>query len=270
MEEISYQETHRVQGSHWWYQGRLQIIDAVLSKYLDKSAPLSVLEIGAGSGVNIGKLKEYGKVDAVEMHDGGRQLIRDEFPDVAVRDGALPEPEVFDNKQFDVVCMFDVLEHVGPQIESLEVLREHVTKDGRLFITVPAYQWLWSQHDDTAHHFRRYTRSSLAEALETAGWNVEQVGYFNTRLFPLALIARLKDKLFKPKIATGLGLPGDTVNGLFHRIFSSEATRVAKGGFPFGLSVLAVASPKDTASKASNKPAPEMAESNKMMTKEAM
>lgn len=247
MEEISYLKTHSVQIKHWWYQARLEIIDRVLTSHLSKNTPKTILEIGAGSGVNIGRLQQFGKVDAVEMHEGGRELIRNNFSDVETRDGSLPDPEVFAEKNYDVVCMFDVLEHVDQHQEALESIRGHINDDGRLFITVPAYQWLWSQHDVAMHHHRRYTRNTLQEVLGNAGWKVDRIGYFNTCLFPLALVARIKDLIFKPEISTGINLPSDFVNSVFRRIFSSEANRVSKGGYPFGLSLMAVASPSKEA-----------------------
>ena len=243
MEEASYLKTHSVQIKHWWYQARLEIIDRVLARHLSKSTPKTILEIGAGSGVNIGRLQQFGKVDAVEMHEGGRELIRNNFSDVETRNGALPDPEVFGGKNYDVVCMFDVLEHIDTHQEALESIREHINEDGRLFVTVPAYQWLWSQHDVAMHHHRRYTKKKLQEVLKEAGWKVDKIGYFNTFLFPLALIARVKDLIFKPEISTGIDLPSDPVNSIFQRIFTSEASQVSNGGFPFGLSLMAVASP---------------------------
>lgn len=244
MEEISYTETHKVQSTHWWYQGRLDIISAVLEKHLTRGADLDILEIGAGSGVNIPRLKDYGNVDVVEMHPGAREMIEATYPDVEVRDGALPDHGLFNDKRYDVVGMFDVLEHVGPHVEALVAIRENMSPEGHLFLTVPAYQWLWSQHDEAMHHFRRYSADDLRAALEEAGWHVENVGYFNTFLFPLALVARLKDRLFRPAISSGISVPASPVNRVFKRLFSSEAGRVVKGGYPFGLSLMAVATPK--------------------------
>ena len=243
MEDISYQETHDVQASHWWYQARLEIIRRMFEAKFKRKDQGRILEIGAGSGVNIRRLREFGSVEAVEMHDGGRSMIAAAFPDVDVRNGALPEAELFQGKTYDAICMFDVLEHVEPHIDALKVVREHTHDDGHLFLTVPAYQWLWSQHDVAMHHYRRYSRETLREALEASGWTVETIGYFNTWLFPLALVARLKDRIFRPKISSGLSVPPSGINSLFFRVFASEAARVVRGGFPFGLSLFVVAKP---------------------------
>ncbi|WP_147125080.1 class I SAM-dependent methyltransferase [Shimia ponticola] len=247
MEEISYTETHKVQSTHWWYQGRLAILTAVFDRYLTRGSDARILEIGAGSGVNIPLLQEFGQVEAVEMHPGGRAMIAERFEGVDVRDGALPDAAVFAGQTYDVVGMFDVLEHVEPHVEALVAIRENLSPDGRLFLTVPAYQWLWSQHDEAMHHFRRYNADGLRSAFEEAGWQVEQVGYFNTILFPLALIARLKDRILRPAISSGMSVPSGFVNRLFHRLFASEARRVAKGGYPFGLSLMVVAKPQTAA-----------------------
>jgi Methyltransferase domain len=243
MDEAIYEQTHDLAGEHWWYQARACVIARVMQRYLPSDQSFEILEIGSGAGVNVPLLKAFGSVSAVEMHPGARAKISEDHPDVTVRNGALPDPELLAGKSYGVVGMFDVLEHIAAESESLRAVRDHMTPDGKLFVTVPAYQWLWSRHDYVSHHQRRYTKGSLARALTAAGWEIDQIGYFNTFLFPLAVAARLKDRIFDGGSTTGLEKPRDSVNGLFLRVFKSEAGQVARGGFPFGLSVFAVASP---------------------------
>lgn len=245
MDREFYATLAKDQAKHWWYRGRRANLEAVLSKYLRGKSNCSILEIGAGSGGNIEMLQKFGSIDAVEMQDESREIIESNFPSVTVRNGALPDAEVFANKSYDVIAMFDVLEHVEAERESLTAITSHIADDGLLIISVPAYKWLWSHHDEVAHHFRRYTKGRLQTALVDTGWDVQQVGYFNTLLFPLAVAARMKDKVSKSEALTGLRPPVAPVNGLFYNIFSSERPIVRNGGFPFGLSVLAVAKLKE-------------------------
>ena len=246
MDEALYDLTHSQATMHWWYQGRSAILRRVLGRYLSVDQSVEFLEIGAGAGVNIPMLKEFGAVSAVEMNADGRRAISQEHPDVTVRDGALPDAEVFGDQTYDAVGMFDVLEHIEDDCEALVAVRKHMNAGGKLFLTVPAYQWMWTRHDDVNHHYRRYSKARLSSVMQRAGWKIEQVGYFNTFLFPLAVLARARDKFLPGEVTTGLNTPPGVINGSLLALFRAEAGIVAGGGFPFGLSLMAVATPGES------------------------
>jgi hypothetical protein len=112
-----------------------------------------------------------------------------------------------------------------------------------VIITVPAYMFLWSEHDVVNQHRRRYRRPQLAALLGAAGLAVERLTYFNFYLFPLATADRLASRLAGRRLQGELTLPRPWVNRLMGRTFRSERHRVAdpdRGAFPFGLSLLAV------------------------------
>ncbi|MEM7724242.1 MAG: class I SAM-dependent methyltransferase [Pseudomonadota bacterium] len=246
METSEYELLAQKQATHWWYRVRRNILESLLEDHRATSdEPCSIIEIGAGAGSNVPVLKQFGTVTAVEMHDASRTHLERLYPDVSVGSAALPDSGVFRDAQYDVVVMFDVLEHVEQEHDALKVVKDHVKPKGRLLLTVPAYQWLWTSHDERMHHFRRYNRQMLRASLEDAGWTVERIGYFNTYLFPLAVLARLKDKVVGASVSTGSRVPNSTVNRLFYRVFQSELPRIRRGGFPFGLSVFAMATRQD-------------------------
>lgn len=242
MDATAYQRMKSNYDTHWWARGRREILSEVLTRWITEAGNSRILEIGAGTGANISLLSRFGTVTAVEMDDDARAIMAQDHPGLAIRSGALPDPEMFNGETFDAAVMFDVLEHVAEEAEALKVIRSHISPGGHLFISVPAYQWLWGHHDERVHHHRRYSRGRLRSALETAGWKVEQVGYFNTFLFPLAVAARMKDRISgRVESSTGSAIPPGPVNEAFYRIFRTERHRVANGGYPFGLSVVAVA-----------------------------
>ena len=72
-----------------------------------------------------------------------------------------------------------------------------VAPGGALLVTVPAYQWLWSGHDEINHHHRRYTRRSLQRVAEQAGWEQVRTTYFNSLLLPVAILLRVLDRVNK-------------------------------------------------------------------------
>ena len=153
--------------------------------------------------------------------------------------GGLPDGLLVEDGRFGLIGLFDVVEHVEEDVASLKALGAKLTADGHLVISVPALPWLWSGHDVSHHHFRRYTKASLRKAVEDAGLVVEGIGYFNTLLFPLALAQRLVRK------ATGLGeaasrLPPAPVNAALRAIFSLERHLIGRVPLPIGLSLWTV------------------------------
>lgn len=232
-------EMAAVQRHHWWYAARRDILSKrIQAMKLPVSA--SVLEIGCGTGANLHMLAQHGALSAMEYDDKARALANT-LGACEVRPGGLPHDVPFADTSFDLVCMLDVLEHIEHDDQALARVLALARPGGRLLITVPAYQWLWSEHDAEHQHFRRYTASAIQAKALAAGWRVEQAAYFNTLLFPVVVVARLMAKLLGLKQAGSASLPAAPVNTLLRVLFSAERHVVAgRGGFPFGVSVLAV------------------------------
>jgi SAM-dependent methyltransferase len=159
---------------------------------------------------------------------------------IEVAPGSLPDDLPYADRKFDVICLFDVLEHVDREQEALSILRERLAPQGLVIITVPAYQWLYSSHDAQHHHYRRYTESQLRTLAQAAGLRPSRVGYYNTVLFPLALISRLAEKLLGLHPIDDSALPGSLLNRFLYRVFSLEAGFIGSRFFPVGLSVVGV------------------------------
>lgn len=245
MELIAYEEMARYEKRHWWFKGRRRKIHQVLSQELGNGTH-SILEIGAGTGGNFQMLSEFGKVDMIEPSSTGRHFIerREDVPkDAKIFDLSLPDDLNSLGRKYDVVVLFDVLEHVEAAGESLCEIKKVLKEDGLLLLTVPAYMFMWSTHDDVLHHKRRYTKSRLTSDLTEAGYKIRSISYFNTLLFPLALFSRMFDKLSGAKHATGVGLPGSTLNYVLYRVFSFESKIPRWLSLPFGLSLIALAEP---------------------------
>ena len=111
---------------------------------------------------------------------------------------------------------------------------EGLKSGGHFLITVPAFQLLWSKHDENHHHKRRYTKREIVSLLNEAGFEVQFASYFNFFLFPLALVGRMLGQ-------TGAGKPNALLNFLFEKIFSFEKNLLKFISLPIGLSIIAVA-----------------------------
>ena len=137
-------------------------------------------------------------------------------------------------------AMLDVLEHIDDDVGSLRTLSERLRGEGSILVTVPALPWLWSDHDEIHHHKRRYTKAGLRKVLHDAGFETVSVGYFNTLLFPLAIVQRLASRHFGRGNASDR-MPNPFVNNLLEKVFAFESGLVGKMVLPIGLSLYAVA-----------------------------
>ncbi len=108
---------------------------------------------------------------------------------------------------------------------------------------MPAYQWLWSGHDEVNHHHRRYSRATLRHAARDAGWECERTTHFNSLLLPVAVALRALDRLHARTTESSLDLwvPPAPLNWLLQQPLHLEAAVIGRGGtIPAGLSLLAV------------------------------
>jgi SAM-dependent methyltransferase len=183
-------------------------------------------------------LGRFGTAVGVEMDPALRARARERGLDV--RAGALPEAIPLEPGRWDAVCLFDVLEHVDDEAGALVACRRLLAPGGRLFVTVPAYAWLWSRHDELLGHRRRYTARALRRAAEGGGYTVERLTYFNTLLAPPIMAVRLaRAALRRP--GHDLDRPAPLVNRALAACFSAEARLLRWVSPPFGISILLAA-----------------------------
>ncbi|NMP14888.1 class I SAM-dependent methyltransferase [Thalassotalea sp. Y01] len=239
MELSCYGEMFKQQQSHWWFKGRRLVIQSLLNKSSSKF-PSQIIEVGCGVGGNLELLKEYGTVTAVEMNEEAVKLART-ITDIKIIQGSLPYEYPFSNDTFDVICLFDVLEHIEEDAEALKVLYGSLKNNGKLIITVPAIPQLFGPHDIKLHHFRRYKIDDLVKKVEGSGFKVVHKQYFNFLLLPLAVLTRLFDKVLRRVTPTGSSLPNKLVNSFLFHIFRFETWLLKFIAPPLGLSISLIA-----------------------------
>jgi SAM-dependent methyltransferase len=239
MNPRAYREMAEIEATHWWFRGRRAILARIIEG-LGLPPDSSILELGAGTGGNLAMLSAFGRVRAMEMDAAARAIAAARLPGIDVRGGSLPSEIPFAGEKFDLVCLFDVLEHVDRDIDALLAIRELLTDGGCLLITVPAYQWLWTGHDDLLQHKRRYTAAMLRERVRASGYQEVRMTYFNSLLFPASLLARFVDRWRKSESPIGVKVPAAPINGLLARIFGCERLLLPRLRLPFGVSLLCV------------------------------
>jgi SAM-dependent methyltransferase len=239
MELEVYQKTAENEDRHWWFIGRRQIVSQILDGLaLPENA--AIFEAGCGSGGNLPLLNRYGKVYGMELDETARAYARKRGIG-SIAPGRLPGAIPFPEVRFDLILMTDVLEHVVEDALSLEILCARLQPGGYLLLTVPAFQSLWSRHDEVHHHQRRYNRSRLREMVVKAGYELIFVSYFNTFLFPAIVFRRLLHKALKKDEASDLWMPPAIVNRLLAALFGCEGHVLKFLPLPVGISLLVLA-----------------------------
>jgi SAM-dependent methyltransferase len=161
------------QPSYWWYRARSEMLRTVLGPYV--GSPERVLDVGSADGPSVGWLTARYKV-SLDLDPRGLR------PPTGICGSVLALP--FADAAFEVVGAFDVVEHCDPEDLALAELHRVLDPGGRLLLSVPAYQWAWSDHDVANGHHRRYTRPRAVAAVRAAGFDVVRATYGFTGVFP--------------------------------------------------------------------------------------
>lgn len=233
-----YEQFSNIQDKHWWFSSKRMIVSDLLSKKGFNNQ--EILDVGCGAGLMLKELVKFGHVRGM---DGSEEAIRfsGKVFQGEIKLGLLPDSIPFSSDQFTLVTALDVIEHVEEDVAALIAINNVMKKDGSLLITVPAYQFLWSKHDDLNEHKRRYTKCELEKKLKLAGFHLEKISYYNTLLFPLIALIRLINKLLRLDEVSDVEMPGKFVNFALKNIFLLEKYWLRYFNFPFGVSLIAIA-----------------------------
>ena len=237
MEQQAYRQQFELEDGHWWFAGRRAVIWA-LARRGGVTTGARVLDAGCGTGRNLLEFAALGPVTGVDAAPEAVDFCRRRgVGDVAL--GRLEQLDLPDGA-FDLVLATDVLEHLRDDRAAMRELRRVAAPNARLLVTVPAYRWLWSQHDVAHHHFRRYTLAQLRERLVACGWHPLTWSYFNSLLLPPIAAVRVLGRRHGDEIAQrpDLRLTPAGLDRVLAQPMRAEAAVIARGGrLPAGVSI---------------------------------
>jgi SAM-dependent methyltransferase len=181
---------------HFWFRARNRAIAALARQITGALAPgYRVLEVGCGNGNVLAALREAaprGTVVGLDLYIEGLRHARRRTSCPLVQGDVDAVPF---RARFDLIGLFDVIEHLPDDRGLLRGLHRLLKPGGRLLITVPAHRSLWSYFDEVAHHRRRYETDELAATLVTAGYEIEYCTQYMMAMFPLVWLRRLTSTL---------------------------------------------------------------------------
>ncbi len=237
MDKNNYITESSLYQDHWWLVSRKKIIRSILNIYLTPDKNKKILEIGCGSGGLLKLLSNYGNLSAIELDDFSRKNAQKKNI-CSVKYGKLPE-DISNNTIYETIFLFDVLEHIEKDKKSIKKINKLLNEGGLFILTVPAFMFFWSSHDETSHHKRRYSRKELISLLECNGFKIKYSSYFNIILLPLIVSFRFFNRIVGRK-NNDFKKESFITNYILKAFFSAEATLLPYFSFPFGMSIFIV------------------------------
>lgn len=241
MNAAEYGTMFELESFYWWFVARRKLLNDLMAELRTSPAKTKLLDVGCGTGLNLSVLAKYGTAFGADTSPDALKYGASRGYDSLVLSNA--EKLDFDEASFDVVTALDVLEHTDNDCTALKEVLRVLKPEGWLIVTVPAYGFLWTEHDEALHHRRRYTSHELRNKMTNAGFDMRRCTYFITLLFFPIFFLRFAQSLTKKSIepkTSHMILPG-WLNALLVRLLDVERWMLRWINLPFGVSVVAVA-----------------------------
>ena len=238
MQREQIQEMYDVEADHWWFSGKRLLMRRLLGERLHRR-DLRLLDVGCGAGANAVELASYGEVVASDRSLDALGFVRSRGIAKVV---AASAPELpFASGSFDVVTAYDIIEHVEDDARFLAELGRVLRPGGALAIHVPAWPFLWSNHDVVLEHKRRYTRAGLRALIQSSGLRLDYLGWASCAIFaPTAGIRLLRRVTGAQEHGADLGVVPAPINRILRGVYRVEAEVAARTGLPVGVSLAAI------------------------------
>jgi len=239
MNFVEYERMFVNEDQYWWFLARRELILELLEGLPGGAErERTILDIGCGTGANAAAFQRFGQVVGLDLSPLALDCSRRRGLRTLVQGGAEAIPIA--DRSAEVVVATDVIEHLDDDLAALREFHRVLKPGGRALVTVPAYEFLWSEHDDAMMHRRRYTRGLLRRRAETAGFEVERITHHTSLLFPLALGRLLKRK---PRSRPPESLVTPVPRTLHHALLAIqrlERRLLRRLDFAWGLSLAAI------------------------------
>ncbi len=236
--------------THWWFTGRREIVRRLVHQVLPPGARSILMDVGCGTGGNLASFAGDYACYGWDPSDEAVRLARESHPPARFQAGDLREAFSSLPSPPDLLLVMDVLEHIQEDRSFFSQLVSALRPGGYLLLTVPAGMELWSPHDISFGHFRRYSRTQLEELWKDQPVTPRLVSHYNSRLYPIVRCVRLWTRFrghTSGEAQTDFRLPPPWLNRALARVLSAEADvlvnqlkRNRGSGFACGVSLIAL------------------------------
>jgi SAM-dependent methyltransferase len=238
VEEQDYATTYALEGANWWFVGMRRLC---LRWAGDASG--RVLDVGCGTGINLEAFERFGPTVGVDVSStalgfcrarGRRSLLQGDAVRLPVADASV-----------GLLTAIGVVEHLEHDREAVADWARALEPGGRLVLLTSAYRWMWSGHDVSNHHVRRYRAREVRLLLEAAGLVDVRVSYANSLLFPPIAVVRLLDRARRrgraPVAHKDTAEVAGPLDRLLLAVLDVERWLLDRVDLPFGVSIVATA-----------------------------
>lgn len=244
MELKEYHLMYELEGHHWWFQGRLLMTEGLLREYILPAFPgrrPRLLDMGCGTGLFLQRRREDCEAYGIDLSPQALRYCHQRHLSAVARADATRLP--FANDSFDVITAFDLIEHIPNDRDILSEMQRILRPGGFLLATVPAHPFLWTGHDVSLHHQRRYERAAFDALFKPGAWETIRMTASFTTIFPPAALIRFARHLrgideSKPHSDTQPA--PEWINRLLIAVHSMEAKWLRRHNLPIGISFMTV------------------------------
>lgn len=249
MQHEQFQLHAEIEDRHWWFAARRRILCRLIEEAVPPDPRTTIVDVGCGTGANLAALAGRYRCVGIDASAEAIELARRRFPAVRFIAGRAPQDLGELAGQARLVLLTDVLEHVADDRAMFAELFAAAAPGCRFLITVPADMSLWSKHDESFGHYRRYDIDRLADVWRGLPSTTLLLSYFNSRLLPIVRLARAWNRRrgqTSGRAGTDFRLPSRPLNSLLKAIFAGEARRLVgslrgqKRGYRAGVSLAAL------------------------------
>ncbi len=218
-----------IEQEHWWFVGRRRIMQRLLAAAVPPADDCLVIDVGCGTGANIAALAGCYDCVGIDASEEAVELARARFPEVRFVAGMAPGDLGPLAAKAKAWLLMDVLEHVEDDCAMLSDLIMAASPGAHFLLTVPADPRLWSEHDESFGHFRRYDRARLRRLWDGLPVSELLCSYYNARLYPLIRLIRARNRRrgrSGGRAGTDFWMPAGAVNRLLRAILAGESRRL--------------------------------------------
>ncbi len=244
----------QIEERHWWFVARRRIINSLIRQLVpphsDPARQETIIDVGCGTGANVADLADGYHAIGIDTSAEAIRMAAERFPGVDFRAGYAPADLSDCLGQAQLVMLNDVLEHVPDDFQLFTSLLAGMQPGAYCLITVPADLRLWSPHDESFGHYRRYDLQRLRRLWADLPVETVLCSHFNTRLYPLIRLLRGWNRWrgqAAGRAGTDFEIPRPPVNWVLQKVFGGEGGRLASllndpsgRAFPYGVSLIAI------------------------------